>query len=183
MPEQGRLGLIGTHQQPLDNLRALAPDSNSKTHVYLLVYADDDDSRYWHWSIGWQVGGGRGQPKAWRHIHIQVHRVPVVAGPGLPPMEEKRYVYWGGLTKAEGALTTSARKISLGKMTLAMRVRIEELAMTVPVMRMGVGAHWNCQDWVRELAAKMVVERLIDRRTLEDAMVDACRPLGGGRRW
>ncbi|KAI0707569.1 hypothetical protein C8T65DRAFT_727693 [Cerioporus squamosus] len=178
MPEQGRQGLIGTPQQPIDTLRALAPDSDSKTHVYLLVFAsDDDDARYGHWSLAWQVGGGRGQLKAWRHIHVQVHRVLVSAGPGRAPVEEPRYVHWGGLTKAEGALTASARKISLGKMTLAMRVRIEELAMGVPVMRMGPAQcgrePWNCQDWVRELAARMVAERLMDRRTWESAVVDA----------
>ena len=176
MPEQGRLGLIGTHQQPIDTLRTLAPDANSKTHVYLLVFpSEDDEPHYWHWSLAWQVGGGRGQPKAWRHIHVQIHRVPVFPGPGLPPMEEKRYVYWGGLTKPEGALTASARKISLGKMTLAMRVRIEELAMGVPVMRLGTFVSWNCQDWMRDLVARMVAERLVDRKTWESAMVDACR--------
>ncbi|KAI0707548.1 hypothetical protein C8T65DRAFT_216468 [Cerioporus squamosus] len=188
MPEQGRQGLIGTPQQPIDTLRTLAPDFDFKTHVYLLVFADaDDDARYWHWSLAWQVGGGPMQPKAWRHIHVQVHRVLTSAGPGRVPVEEPRYVHWGGLTKADSALTASARKISLGKMTLAMRMRIEELAMGVPVMRMnqvpGGSDDWNGQDWMKELAARMVAEKLMDRRTWESAMVDAYKPLAGRRRW
>ncbi len=173
MPEQGRQGLIGTPHQPVD---ILAPDYDTTTHVYLLVYTSEyDDARWWHWSLAWQVGGGHSQPKAWRHIHVQVHRVLMSAGAGRPPVEEPRYVHWGGLTKAESALIDSARKISLGKMTLATRLRIEQLAMGVPVMRMrpGGGDDWNCQDWMRELAARMVAERLLDRRTWEGAVVDA----------
>ena len=37
MPEQGRLGLTGTTEQPVDSMRWLAPDNDVKTHVYLLV--------------------------------------------------------------------------------------------------------------------------------------------------
>lgn len=170
MPDQGRLGLIGTPQQPVDSLRIMAPDSDSKTHVYLLVFASPDaDPRDWHWSISWQVGLSGSDLKAWRHVHIQVHNVV------LATVAEARYIFWGAMTKAEGALTAGARKFSLGKMSLGMRQEIERMALGVPVMRMDRGARraWNCQDWVKDLVGRIIAAGLVSQRTWEAAVADA----------
>lgn len=177
MLEQGRLGLMGTPEQPVDNLRLSAPDNDTKTHVYLLVFADDyAHPRDWHWSISWKVGGLKHQSKGWRHVHVQVHNIMVAPGPGVPPRQEKRYVFWGGLTKPEGALTSSARKISLGKMSLAARTEIERMALSVPVLAMGsMGGRWNCQEWVKALGARLIDARIVSQNVWESALVDAYR--------
>lgn len=60
------------------------------------------------------------------------------------------------------------RMCSIGRLSLSMRNRIEEIACGVPVC--APGGLWSCQHWILGLLRRMADDGIITQRVLEDTV-------------
>ncbi|KAI0747115.1 hypothetical protein C8Q80DRAFT_1105176 [Daedaleopsis nitida] len=137
------------------------------TGVYLLVYPPRDKGASprghdLHWSIGWQVHNG-----CWSYVHLDLRTCGDNIG-----LRPQYCAYCGAQTQnADGAMR-GPRACSLGRMSLAMRDRIQEIARGVPVCAVP-GGMWTCQHWMMGVLWRMENEGIVSRRVLEDVVACA----------
>ena len=138
------------------------------THVYLLVYPPrgNDTTRHdLHWCLAWEVSDGN-----WKYIHLNVeedntdrnHDATARPG-GQPPYCPS----CGARTMdAYGTIHEGPRRHSIGRISLPMRNRIEEIARSVPIYPLG--GLWTCQHWILAVLRRTADDGIISSRMLDD---------------
>ncbi|TFK80585.1 hypothetical protein K466DRAFT_605213 [Polyporus arcularius HHB13444] len=163
LPEQGRYGI--RIPPPLNNDH-LAKDTDEERNVVVMVYPPRrapgyvPNPRDLHWSLSWRVDKG-----GWKHLHVTAEDT------GYDPRLPRRYVYWGPITKSAGNATSGAVEVPLGRMSLAVRRRIEQLAWGVQVAK--PNGQWNCQNWVLDLLCKIYWDGIISQATWSEVVSKA----------
>lgn len=162
---QDILGLSSTGYADPDDW--LARDSDVECPIYLVVYPGPSHTDHAHerWSVAWPVSSAARGTAAWRHVQLEAYDDP------LASEFSAQYAYFGAITKSVGPEIAAARGFALGPTRLVHRREVERLARETPVCAEEEG--WTCQDWVRDLLARMAAAGVVSTRACEDAVAKA----------
>ncbi|KAI0747124.1 hypothetical protein C8Q80DRAFT_1345360 [Daedaleopsis nitida] len=143
------------------------------TEVFLLVYPPrrNDATRHdLHWSLAWQFDDRR-----WTYVHLSVQdgrSVDNGRGRSADTAPTQQYCpSCGAQTQHAPAHGEGPRPLSLGRMSVRMRNRVEEIARGVPVC--APGGLWTCQHWILGVLRRMADDGIISQRVLEDTVGSA----------
>lgn len=145
-----------------------AASDTDYARVYLLVYPPrSQDARPrghgLHWGIGWQPDSGVHKGR-WTYVHLDLRTSGDDVG-----ARPQYCAYCGAQTQnADGAMV-GPRACELGRMSVAARNRIEEIARAAPVCA-APGGLWTCQHWMLGVLWRMEDDGIVSRRVLEDAV-------------
>lgn len=111
-----------------------------------------------HWSLAWIVDDGSNH----RTLHVTVE------------FGKTNYTFWGAITSSIGPLTEDnecCTIIEVGKLTLAQRGHLEQLALRIQVWEPN-GA-WNCQSWMMDLFRLAIDAGLFTEENVDIAIARA----------
>lgn len=143
----------------------LARDHDVDRSIYLILHQPHASHEHSRWGLTWPVGGVvRNEVPAWRFVQLET------LGDPYDTEGERRYAYFGAITKTVAPGSLPVRLYDLGTLSLTKRQVLEEVAKTVAVP---VDAETDVSDpreWVKELLRRLVSAGVLAKNRCDDVL-------------